>query len=155
MSTINRIFIDSSILIEYFKGNNIDFLNELLASPLLELYISDIVCSEYLFHFLAKQAGKSPLSVKESKSINKTLNSDDRYLDFIKIFSISPMGNNYIDHCILLMGKYNLLPNDALILTNCLRNEFRFIATFDKDLIYSATEEDIIPLSQISNLKNI
>lgn len=155
MSTINKIFIDSSIIIEYFKGNKIDFLDELLASPLLELYISDIVCSEYLFHFLAKQAGKSPLSVKESKTISLTLNSDNRYLDFIKIFSISPLGNNYIDECIHLMAKHNLLPNDAMILTNCLRNHFDFIATYDKDLIHSATREGITSLSQLSDLKQI
>lgn len=155
MSIINKIFIDSSIVIEYFKGNKTDFLNELLASQYTELYISDIVCSEYLFHFLAKQAGKSPLSVKESKKISQTLSIDSRFLDFIKIFNISPLGLKYLDQCIHLMSKHNLLPNDALILTNCLINNYDLIATYDKDLIQSSINEGITPLSELSDLKKL
>jgi hypothetical protein len=59
-------------LIEYRKGTRTALLDALLQhSDQLDLCISEIVSSEYLFHLLALFGQKSPLSIKENKAIQK------------------------------------------------------------------------------------
>ncbi|MEM0992198.1 MAG: twitching motility protein PilT, partial [Bacteroidota bacterium] len=68
----NRIFLDSSILIEYRKGIKVALLDQLIQhSNDLDLCMSETVSSEYLFHLLALFGQKSPLALKESKTIGK------------------------------------------------------------------------------------
>lgn len=62
----NKIFLDSSTLIEYRKGNHIDFFENIVGNSLWFPCISQIVVSEYLFHHLGVFGGKSPLSIKMS-----------------------------------------------------------------------------------------
>ena len=60
------MFLDSSILVEYVKGNKIDLLDHLLNDTNSSLFISQIVISEFYFHALAAYGNKSPLSLKMS-----------------------------------------------------------------------------------------
>jgi hypothetical protein len=56
----NSIFIDSSLLVEYVKKAQTDLLNALQGDSTLNLFINQTVVSEYLFHHLAINGGKSP-----------------------------------------------------------------------------------------------
>lgn len=42
------------------------------------------------------------------------------------------------------MSKYNLLPNDAIILGTCILHEIKFLATHDSDFDIAAPAEGII-----------
>ncbi|MCO5249373.1 MAG: PIN domain-containing protein [Chitinophagales bacterium] len=154
MSIVNKVFLDSSILIEYLKGNKVELLRELLASPYIDLYISDTVCSEVLFYYLAIKAEKSPLAIKESHQIATYLD-DNKALEFLSLFQSISLQDKYIELFIQLMSKHNLLPNDALLLSTCLQNEIKFLATYDKDLISSTKTEGIHSLSKIEDLKTL
>lgn len=61
-----KIFLDSSILIEFEKQTNADFFWALQNGD-YELYINSIVASEYLYKVIGIIAQKSPMSVCESK----------------------------------------------------------------------------------------
>ena len=63
--TTNKVFVDSSILIELEKGNSRDFLQNLYFDPSNALCIKDVVISEFLFHFISLQSSKAPLSIKK------------------------------------------------------------------------------------------
>ena len=80
----SRIFIDSSILIEYIKGNRTQLLDDLLDSD-YELVINSIVVSEFLFHNLAIFGGKSPLALKEANLVATTMDSSKS--EFLNLFS--------------------------------------------------------------------
>ncbi len=61
-----KVFVDSSVLIEFVKGNVeakriLDKLFELDA----EVFINDIVFSEFVFHYISLKSGVSPLTLKE------------------------------------------------------------------------------------------
>jgi uncharacterized protein len=152
MSTINEIFVDSCILIEYVKGNQVEFLDRLLDNPNNQLFINSIVVSEFLFHYLAFKGEKAPLSVKQSLKIKSVLEQDSNYLRFMRIFSSVTMHDSYINDSVHLMKMHNLLPNDALILATFLHHQFDYLATFDSDLITAGIAENLSVLSKIQEL---
>jgi len=61
---INRIFLDSSIFIEPLKGNKVDFYKLLISDLENELYINDVVLSEYLYYVLAFNSDVSPKNLQ-------------------------------------------------------------------------------------------
>ena len=73
MFTINKVFIDSSILIEYIKQNKVDLLDELTKQSSLSLFINSIVISEFTFHLIALKGNKSPLTLKASSLLGRTV----------------------------------------------------------------------------------
>ncbi len=50
MFTINDYFIDSSVLIEYNKGNKLRLFSELSANDIFRCFVNKTVLSEFLFH---------------------------------------------------------------------------------------------------------
>lgn len=51
-----------------------------------------------------------------------------------------------------LMGKYNLLPNDALILGNCISHQIKAIASYDPDFVIPCKTEGITLINNIHQL---
>jgi predicted nucleic acid-binding protein len=149
----NQIFIDSSVLVEFKKHSKTELLLHLLSVPDLELVINPIVLSEYTFYLLAIHGQKSPRSVKENNEIEKILNRDEPG-PFLSVFKVLQNGNEIIPPYLELMSKYNLLPNDALILATCKLHNIRSIATFDiTDFTRACATENIQLVQQISDLK--
>ena len=113
--TINKVFVDSSLLIEAEKGNFTEFLNDLYYDNASQLCINDIVVSKFLFHFIGLQTGKAPLTIKERKEIAGVI---EVYKEdgFLKNFEFIPSAKEILSIVPDLMSKYNLLPNDAIIL---------------------------------------
>ena len=66
------ILIDSSILIEYIKGNKTELL-ESIFNYNLHPCINHIIYSEFIYHYLSIMSGKSPLTLKTSTQIHEIL----------------------------------------------------------------------------------
>lgn len=126
-----KIFVDSSILIEYIKGNMLD-LYEALIEQQHNLFTNQVGISEYLFHFIAVKGQKSPLSVKESGKIAEVFGNrnpfdmipDMKHLDHNQEIAFKAFG---------IMKKYKMLPNDAIIVATCDYFKIKNLASYDKD----------------------
>ncbi|MBP1911062.1 type II toxin-antitoxin system VapC family toxin [Thermococcus stetteri] len=138
-----EVFVDSSVLIEGLKGNPeaVKILNYLADVGAVAI-INDIVVSEFLFHYIRLKSGASPLTVKSSGKISEFIKEDEP-LDFITQFHILPTDEETLLQAYNFMRKYNLLPNDAIILAACKVNNIERLATLDEDLIKAAREEGL------------
>lgn len=130
MSTISSLFLDSSILIEYERGNKTDLLDYLGRSGTHRLFVSETVLSEYTFHLLAFWGQKAPLTLKMSRQIPVLL-QQAAPVPLLSQFIVLPNGNEIIPEYLRLMQQYNLLPNDALILATCRLHGIHYLASHD------------------------
>ena len=90
----NKIFLDSSILVEYVKGAKTDLLDYMLNDANYTLFISQIVVSEFYFHALAAYGNKAPLTLKTSKLIGGIMHLHQpqqflRIFDFLKAWELN------------------------------------------------------------------
>ena len=138
----NRILIDSSLLIEYIKGNKILLLTNLLSDDENECYINETVVSEYLFHLLKITSNISPKSVQSSNKIRETLEKSGAY-DLLQRFSFVITKENLVFLVPQYMKQYNLLPNDAIMLATCKMHNITKLASHDTDFIMPYQEEGI------------
>lgn len=141
----NSIFLDSSLLIEYIKGAQRELMDILLRDSRINLTISQTITSEYLFYHLAEHGQKSPRTLKESRSISKLLNTIDP-LPFVSLFTWLPDNASMLQPAVEFMGRYNLLPNDALILAAIKLHNIPALASFDPDFIAPCKHEGIVLL---------
>lgn len=130
----NKVFLDSSMLIEYRKGAKTELLDCLLDEANLELLISQTVASEYLFYLLAIFGGKAPLTLKVTQEIGLTLQKaqPDSLIEKIQWL---PDNDSLFSTAAQLMSEYNLLPNDALILALCQLHDITVVASYDPDFM--------------------
>lgn len=144
-----KIFVDSSILIEFENGRRQELL-ELLKSSNHGLYINSIVVSEYIYRLLGILAEKSPVSVAESGKIGETLDKHHTklLLSTFEYLNISKMAMFY---SIDLMKTYNLLPNDALILATCKLENIAILASYDTDYVNACKKEGIKLISKVED----
>lgn len=138
----NNVMIDSSILIEYIKKTKTALLNSLLGDDTTTCCISEIVVSEFLFYYLKINATASPLSVKSSKRIKPVLENSSDYL-LIHLFHFLQTDNSLYNLVPHFMSKYNLLPNDAIILATCKMHNITRLASHDTDFIIPCQREGI------------
>jgi predicted nucleic acid-binding protein len=139
-----RIFLDTSVLIEYLKGNKFDLLERIMASD-AEACINHIVLSEFLFHFLSLTSGKSPLTLKKSEEINRIL-AKYAPMKFLEQFTMLPMPERLGADAFHMMKKHNLLPNDSLILATCKHFKITALASYDLSDFTQACESEKIRL---------
>ncbi len=83
----SRIFPDSSIFIEPLKGNKADFYELLISDLTNELYLNEIVVSEYLYYILAFSANLSPKTLQRKKKIKETMEKEARKIGAINNFT--------------------------------------------------------------------
>lgn len=149
----NKIFLDSSILVEYVKGNKIELLDHLLNDTDSSLFISQIVISEFYFHALAAYGNKSPLSLKMSRGIGNIMQQYQPQ-EFLQLFNFLADAAVFIDATAQLMEKHNLLPNDALIIANCQHHNIQYIASYDiNDLTPVCKSENMVLISSVQDFK--
>jgi uncharacterized protein len=149
---LNSIMLDSCILIENLKGTRTEILPLLWDNPTMKLCICETIVSEFLFHFLALQYGKAPLTAKMNQDIPVILQERDPTA-FLHHFVLLPSGENTPDVALRLMQKHNLLPNDALILALSLEHNVSRLATFDPDLLRACKHEQVAVISQSSDIQ--
>lgn len=147
------IFLDSSILVEYSKGNGRDFMTSLLGCG-VQLHYNSIVLTEYLYHFLGYQGGKAPRTLKENQRIGHVLNADDP-LRLLNLFGQLVDAHPPAATVVRLMKTYNMLPNDAIILAHCLTTGIRYVASYDvTDFATPCRREGITLLDSVEALKH-
>lgn len=150
----NRVMLDSSVLIEYVKNSRGELFEALLSREELELCYAAPVLSEYLFHFLAIKGGKSPLTIKVNQAIESILASNVA-LDIFRPLSFLNDSDKITPLAFQNMKKYNLLPNDALILSLCSLHRVPYLASFDSDFRGACFQENIILVQSMEDVANI
>ena len=141
-----KIFVDTSILIEYIKGTKAKLLEELIISK-YPLYINTIVYSKFMFHFISVTTGKSPFTIKNKKEIKNILEKYEP-IKFLELFEILPETKQVTELSYLFMKKYNLLPNDSLILATCKIYDLDALASYDSDYKEIVEKENIKLLTE-------
>lgn len=147
----SRIVLDSSLLVEYFKQSKIELLDFLLKAELVELCINSTVLSEGAYHWLARKGSKAPRSLQQAEQIPKIMR-DDNPLDFLSQFTVLPSDNRIIPIYLDLMQRYNLLPNDALIIATAKLHTIPAIASHDPDFESACQGEGIQLIREVSDL---
>ena len=143
MFTSNKIFIDSSVLVEALKGNKREFYYSLVSDEKNSFYINSITVSEYLYFLVGFSGGSSPRSLKESKKIKDSLADQNNQVEILNEFTIIEAGESALTLAPSFMSKYNLLPNDAIILATCKMHNIAKLASHDTDFIIPCQEEGI------------
>ena len=143
MFTSNKIFIDSSVLVEALKGNKREFYYSLVSDEKNSFYINSITVSEYLYFLVSFSGGSSPRSLKESKKIKDSLADQNNQVEILNEFTIIEAGESALTLAPSFMSKYNLLPNDAIILATCKIHNIAKLASHDTDFIIPCQEEGI------------
>jgi len=138
----NKVMIDSSILIEYIKQTKTVLLTSLLKDTITACYVCEVVVSEFLFYYLKINATASPLSLRSSKRIKPILENTSDYtlLHLFHFLTTDKQLYNMVPH---FMSKYNLLPNDAIILATCKMHGITKLASHDADFAIPCGEEGI------------
>ena len=150
--TSNRILLDSSILVEKAKRTRQGLFDALLQRDNLEKCICSTVLSEFAFHLLAIEGGKAPQTLKQNATI-PTLLSANSPEPLLNVFTFLPDSSQTISLYLSLMIRYNLLPNDALILSACLLHEVPMLANYDKpDFELACLKEGIKLIGDVTDL---
>ncbi len=92
----NRIFLDSSILIEYAKNKRVKLLDTLFDDNSSSCYINETVVSEFYFQFLKLCTNKAPATLHSSNSIKSVLENNKNHL-FINLFEFLPGDRSIIE----------------------------------------------------------
>jgi predicted nucleic acid-binding protein len=150
----NKIFIDSSIFIETFKGNTA--AKEILEVAIdnFDVFINSIVFSEVIFKLIVLKSGKSILTIKNQKNLISSLMKELKsYSELLLLFNVLEENKEILDISLKLMEKYDLLTNDALILATCKYYEIDKIASLDTDFEKATTNENIKLIRNVNDLK--
>ncbi len=148
-----KIFVDSSLLIEFEKQTQTDLLDALLHSE-HEVCINPIVVSEYLYKLLGILGGRSPMSICESGKIGETLDLHDA-ADFLSAFQLLQIPDAAIALGIDFMKRHNLLPNDAFILATCKLQNVPVLSSYDSDFTKVCAAEGIRLISSLDDLAGL
>lgn len=136
-----------AFLVEYVKNTEVKLLDSILANQSLSVYVNETIISEFYFHFLKISTGKAPATLQSLGRIGEVIESDKNYL-LINVFEFLPNNRILINEVPFLMLKYNLLPNDAIILATCKIHNITKLASHDSDFILPCAAEGIEPLRE-------
>lgn len=140
-----RVFLDSSVLVEAYKGRNTKLLFSLGSNRQLELHFSETVISEFYFHVVAFETAVAPRTAKEKQIISQALaqSQPQTLLGKFKFLAGNEHTSTDVAH---FMQYYNLLPNDALIFSVCKLHNLDALASLDVDFDEICKEEGLILL---------
>ena len=144
----NNIFIDISVLIEAYKGNKVKFYDSLFSNVGNQFFINDIVLSESVYFILGFHSGVSPRTMQQRNAIGSPINNEIEQIDILQEFNFLSGNYSFLSGIPQLMAKYNLLPNDAIILATCKLHETK-LASHDADFIIPCESENIELLRDI------
>ncbi len=152
MSITSDIMLDSSILVEYSKNTQTELLDYLLNNrDQYHLCISETVVSECTFYWLAGQGGKAPYTLKVNEQIPTIIEKASPAL-FLYQFTVLPSDNRIVPIYLDLMERYNLLPNDALIIGAAKLHGISTIASYDLDFEPACAGEGIRLIRAVADL---
>ncbi|WP_010479593.1 type II toxin-antitoxin system VapC family toxin [Thermococcus zilligii] len=135
------LLVDSSVLIEYFKGNERAVkLLESFENADVVLHINDVVFSEVVYILLGHYLGRSPRTTKGNPE--KLPPEIEEVFEVLAAFGFIPVVQSTVFKAMALIQKYAMLPNDALILATCVEHGFSLV-TLDEDFKAPAEGEGV------------
>ncbi len=156
MKEYTKIFLDSSVLVEYFKGKTeaVELLEHILSRIDFRIFVNDIVYLEVAYIFIRTRAGKNHLTLKKNKSIVSKLGKE--FLNYaypvLESLEFLELNRNTVSLANTFMIKYGLLPNDALILATCKIYGIGSLASLDEDFKKPCESEGILLVSSLQDL---
>ena len=128
---MNGVFIDSSVFLDFLEGKE-------KAKTILEEYsglegcINSIVFSEVLYVYIKAETEMKSYELKKHPELVKSVELKE-IEDLLGRYRTLDVGEAVQSKADVLIKKYGLLPNDALIAATCKHYDIRKIATFDSD----------------------
>ncbi|RLF90426.1 VapC toxin family PIN domain ribonuclease [Thermococci archaeon] len=138
---MKEVLIDSSLLVEYFKGNQkaVELL-ESFENQEFALYITETVFSEVVYLLLSHYSKVAPRTIKGD--VRRLPPELDLVFKALKSFGFVGSSRGILSKAEELIKTYALLPNDALILATCIEHGFS-LATLDEDFLLPAKDTGI------------
>ncbi len=139
-----RIFVDSNIFIEALKKEGLKEAKKIWLEILdnylrQEFCINLIIKNEVIFHLYVK---KKLINLKELKK-------------FLSAFVNLEINSKIEDLMFDLIDKYNLKPNDALILATCKYYGIPYLISLDEDFCEACEKEGIGLIDSVEKLKGV
>lgn len=130
-------FLDSSVIIEAFKGNEnaIEIISALKFLLFKKLYINEVVWSETVYQLCVKRFLER-----------------EEVFPFLDRFFFLNVGLNIIKIAKSLIISYNLKPNDALIFATCKYYNIRNLISLDEDFKGACEKEGFVLVDSIEVL---
>ena len=138
---MKEVLIDSSLLVEYFKGNQkaVELL-ESFENQEFALYITETVFSEVVYLLLSHYSKVAPRTIKGD--VRRLPPELDLVFKALESFGFVGSSRGIFSKAEELIKTYALLPNDALILATCIEHGFS-LATLDEDFLLPAKDTGI------------
>ena len=138
---MRELLIDSSLLVEYFKGNERAVkLFESFENEEVALYITETIFSEVTYLLIGYFSKLAPRTVKGRR--DKLPPEIRAVFEALKGFGFIESSQRTVFKAMELIEKYAMLPNDALILATCIEHGFA-LATLDEDFFEPAKKERV------------
>lgn len=146
-----KIFLDTSILVEYRKGTKTELLDELIDRQ-YQLCYNQIVLSEYLFVVLAHYGQKSLRTLKLAYYIPQLLSDHDFESLLQPLTFLEQVDQSVVKETPRLMSTYNMLPNDAIIFSHCKSADIGYLASYDSDFVSVCNKEGVTLIDSLDAL---
>lgn len=150
--TNKSVFLDSSVLVEAYKGRNTEFLFGLGSNPNLELFYSETVISEFYFYVIAFETAVAPRTAKEKQAIPQAIIQSQPHL-LLNKFTFLAGNESIATSAAYYMQFYNLLPNDALIFSICKHHNLNALASLNPDFDEICTKENLNLLKSTKDIE--
>ncbi len=144
-----KAFIDSCILIETFKENGIEKANEIFEVILNAMFnlenvffVNAIVYSEVIYKLITKRKVKKEIE-------------EEFIFRLFEIFEWLDLPYSIKTKAIYCYKKYNLKPNDALILATCKYYGIKYLISIDTDFLIPCEKEEIVLINSAEKLKEV
>lgn len=137
-----RVLIDSSVFIEYLKGNPkaLEMMSSLLSED-CELFINAIIYSEVVFLFSSRTTGLSAFSLKKRPQVVRD-SGVEKVLAFLGQFKVAEVSDVVLETASEIIKRHGLPPNDAIILSTAKVYGMN-LATLDSDFNVPARSENV------------
>ncbi len=137
-------FIDSNIIIEAFKRQGLQDARDIWICILRNytkhnFYINVIIKNEVVFHLYTK---RKLVEIEELK-------------EFLNTFSSLEINKKVEGLMFSFIEKYDLKPNDALILATCKYYGITYLISLDSDFTEPCKKEGIVLISSDEKLKEM
>jgi predicted nucleic acid-binding protein len=134
------IFFDSNIIVEGLKGNKIatQIIARLKTISTKRIFINEVVWSETVYQLCIK------------RGLDKS-----KIFSFLNSFFFLTIKEDVINYAENLIAKYNLAPNDALILSTCKYYSIGYLVSLDKDFKKACKDDVIILINSPEMLSEI
>ena len=144
-----KIFVDSNIIIEALKKKGLENAKSIFRYMINDLandcYYNLIVYSEVKFKILFKLKNRDSDRVEVFSYLKEIF----KFLNFLPSDEITMEISDY------LIEKYNLKPNDALILATCKRYGIKYLLSLDGDFKIPCMNEGVVLIDSAKKLERV